>query len=124
MDTTSGAAILERTRAADYYRGAGFNRFSIRGRPGIRKRTNFVPISAPPEIPIDREFEIVVYPELTVREKPWRLWARVSTITDDIVTIERLSGHSGEETGTLVRIPIRYFADGRVLIWAGENDES
>jgi hypothetical protein len=122
MDTSSGAAILERTRAADYYRGAGFNGFSIRGRPGIRKRTDFVPISAP-EIPLDREFEILVYPELTLREKPWRLWAKVDHITDDAIYIERLSGNAGETTGTPVRIPIRYFADGRVYLWAGEQDD-
>lgn len=121
MDTSSGAAILERTRAADYYRGAGFNRFSIRGRPGIRNRKDIVPLNNESEIPIDREFEIIVYPELTLREKPWRLWAKVDHITNSAVYIKRLSGNAGEQTETLVMIPIRYFSDGRVFVWAGED---
>jgi hypothetical protein len=121
MGTSSGAAILERTRAADYYRGAGFNGLSIRGRPGIRSRKDIVQVSNQSEIPIDREFEIIVYPELTLREKPWRLWAKVDHITDDAVYIERLTGNAGEITGTLLMIPLRYFSDGRVFVWAGED---
>jgi hypothetical protein len=62
----------------------------------------------------DEILELVVYPELTVRSQPWKFWGRVRALPADIavVIVEQLTG---EQAGTLVTIPYRYFQDGRVF---------
>jgi hypothetical protein len=111
MATTTGATtIMAETRARDYYRRLGFNTLTIRDRPGVRRRANIHQIHEY-NLSVDDVVELIVYPELTVRSKPWQFWGKVVRFYDDNVILRQLAG---EQTGTLVRIPFRYFEDGRV----------
>jgi hypothetical protein len=111
METTTGAATtMGETRARDYYRRLGFNTLAIRGRPGIRRRANIHQVHEY-DLAIDMTAEFTVYPELTVRSKPWTFWGKVVRFHNNNVIFRQLAG---EQTGTLVRIPSRYFEDGRV----------
>lgn len=101
---------MAETRAGDYYRRSGFNTLAIRGRPGIRRRANLHQVREY-DIAVNMTAEFTVYPELTVRSKPWTFWGKVVRFHGTTVVFRQLAG---EQTGTLVRIPFRYFEDGRV----------
>jgi hypothetical protein len=109
---TSGAGILvEDTRAGKFYRRAGFNGLAVRGKPSIRSRQFHVQIEAV-ALKLGDVAELAVYPELTIRSKPWRFWGQVEAIEDGGIILKQLSG---EQKGTPIRIPWRYFEDGRVF---------
>jgi hypothetical protein len=98
------------TKAGDYYRRSGFNALAIRGRPGIRRRANIHQVHEY-DLAVEMTSEWIIYPELTVRSRPWQFWGKVVRFYDNAVVFRQLAG---EQTGTLVRIPFRYFEDGRV----------
>jgi hypothetical protein len=120
MGTSGGvtAIAVDETRAEGYYRGAGFDTLLVRGRPRFRPRPNLVQIQTT-NLAVGQVVELIVYPELILRSKPWRLWGRVTEILDHIVIVEQLSG---EQIGTTVKIPSRYFHDGRVFRWEGFDE--
>jgi hypothetical protein len=62
---------------------------------------------------------LVVYPELTLRESPWKFWGKVLRFDSNSVTLRQMGG---KEAGTEVTIPYRYFQDGRVYRWAGGEE--
>jgi hypothetical protein len=121
-ETTGATTTMEQTRAWDFYRRAGFDGIAIRDRPSIRRRKDFVPCREW-NLEEGRTYELIVYPELTLREKSWTFWGNVTEFTATAVVLRRIGG---ESAGTFVTIPFRYFQDGRVLRWAGaeKNDES
>lgn len=61
-----------------------------------------------------------VFPELKLREKPWVFWGVVLSMESGAVIFRNISG---EEKGTLIRIPFRYFYDGRVYQKVGEAED-
>lgn len=123
METSGGATtiIMGNTKAKDYYRRAGFGSFSIRNRPGIRNRTNILQIREH-DLTINDIVELIVYPELVLRTKPWRFWGKVARFLNDTVILRQVDG---EQAGTIIRIPYRYFEDGRVYrrVVSDESEE-
>lgn len=119
MDTGSRAAIMDDTRASDFYRRAGFSTRIVRGRPRVQFSPDKVQIREedlnPPDI-----VTLVVFPELTIRREPWRFWGVVTRKFNGAVVLRVLSG---PEKGTLIRIPFRYFADGRVYMEVGISED-
>jgi hypothetical protein len=115
MDTNGGAITginVEKNRARDYYRRAGFDGFIIRDSPNIQE-SDIVPIRET-FLSVDDLIDLVVYPELGLRKKgrPWRFWGQVVEINDAAIIVRQVQG---ENANTRVRIPIRYFKDGRVF---------
>lgn len=99
------------TRAGDYYRRSGLNTVPVRGRPGVRTGENTHQIHHD-DLAIDQHVELIVHPELTVRSKPWKFYGKVVRFYNGTVVLRQLAG---EQTGTIIRIPYRYFEDGRVF---------
>jgi hypothetical protein len=121
MDTSTGATtVMADVRARDYYRRAGFSDLVIRDRPRVRSQSSLVQIRETYLVP-NAVVELIVYPELILRSKPWRYWAKVLRHWEDTVILEHLSG---EQAGTIIRIPYRYFLDGRVFRVESLADES
>lgn len=126
MDQGRGdtAIVMGETRARDYYKRAGFDGLFVRSIPSVRNRQYFVQIRET-ELIAGEIVEIVVYPELILRSKPWRMWGKMVDLSPTVVTMERVvDGNKGEVAGTLVRIPFRYFQDGRVYLVGMLDDES
>jgi hypothetical protein len=120
MATDAGATIImDKTRAEHYYRGRGFDGRLIRGRPLIRRYSSFIQIRET-DLDMGDAAEFVIFPELRLRERPWRLWAKVAGLHADRVILQQLSG---EQAGTMVTIPHRYFYDGRVLMGERLDDD-
>lgn len=120
MDTSTGATtVMAKTRAEDYYRRSGFSRISIRDRPGIRREKDIVSVREY-HLDIGTIAELTIYPELTMREKPWIFWGKVIEFTDSAVILQQIGG---KEAGTSVTVPYRYFQDGRVYRWAGIDEK-
>lgn len=114
MDTETGAtAVMAETRAEHYYRRSGFNGVATRDRPGIRREKDFVPVREW-DLEEGRAYDLTVYPELTVREKPWKFWGRVEKFDKDSLILTLMTG---DNRGTPATIPYRYFQDGRVWKW-------
>lgn len=111
MDTSNGATILEDSRAGDYYRRAGISTRVVRSRPNVRLSTDRIQI-LPEDLNLTDVVGLIVYPELRIRKKgkPWSFWGVVTEVGETVV----FRNISGEEKGTIVRIPSRYFYDGRV----------
>lgn len=112
MDQTGfGATTLEETRAGDYYRRSGISSRLVRGRPGLRRKRNQYQVTQL-DLTVGTIAELVVYPELNLRKQPWQFWGEVILSDKSAVILKQLSG---EQAGTPVRIPVRYFWDGRVF---------
>jgi hypothetical protein len=118
--TQSGATILEETRAGDYYRRSGFNSLTIRDRPSISKGSNRYQITEE-DLAVGDIAELIVYPELKLSRSrpfgsPWRFWGEVVKVTEQAFILRLISGiRPGVEADSLVKIPLRYFWDGRVF---------
>ena len=112
METTSGDTLtMEPTRARDYYRRAGLSTLVIRNSPNLRRRhIHRIQVS---DLAVNQMVDLFVYPELTVRSKPWQFYGMVVRFWDEAVILRQLSG---DQTGTILRIPYRYFEDGRVYL--------
>jgi hypothetical protein len=121
-ETTGATATMEQTRAWNFYRRAGLNGITVRDRPDIRRREDYIPCREW-HLEEGQSYELIVYPELTLREKSWTFWGIVQEFTATAVVLKRIGGDS---SGTLITLPFRYFQDGRVLRWkgAGKDDES
>jgi hypothetical protein len=119
MDTSGGATIVADTRAGLYYRRRGIVSSIVRGRPRVRFSPDSVQIREEHLRPTDT-VNLVVYPELNIRSEPWAFWGVVLRKEREAVILRQLSG---QEKGTLVRIPFRYFADGRVYQKVGISDD-
>lgn len=112
MEKNGGASNLtmEEPRGRSYYRRAGFSDIFVRNRPGIKRRRGIVSTQEY-DLEFGELYELIVYPELTIRSKPWECLAKVLAYERDSILFER---RSGELAGTPLRIPHRYFEDGRV----------
>jgi len=114
MEASTGAtAVMAETRAGDYYRRSGFSGIAIRDRPGVRYRKNFVQVREW-ELDEGRIYELIVYPELTVREKPWRFWGKVEAFGKVFVAFTLMTEPN---KGMPITVPYRYFQDGRVWMF-------
>ena len=114
----SKGIVLAETRAGDFYRRHGFNQITTRPKPRVRNRTNLVQIGGD-ELTEGETVELTVYPELTVRKDPWVFWGQVKEINGNGITLKQIGG---QEAGTPIFIPYRYFDDKRVYRWAGIED--
>lgn len=119
MDTGLGATIVGDTRAALYYRGRGISSRITRSRPRVRFSPDSVQIREEHLRTADT-VSLVVYPELNLRSEPWAFWGVVLRKEQETVILRQLSG---QEKGTIVRIPYRYFADGRVYQKVGISED-
>lgn len=118
MDKSRGATgtVMEETRteAEDYYRRAGFNSLTVRTRPGIWRRANHIQVRLQ-ETKIGDVMEAIIYPELMLRENPWQFWGKVVDFNGDSVLFVEIGKENAELDGdNFIRIPYRYFDDGRV----------
>ena len=119
MATSGAATIMADTQASDYYRRSGLDSVTVRGRPGVKRRANIYQVQTY-DLDIDEMLEVIVYPELTVRSKPWEFWGKVVRFYNEAVVFRQMAG---DQTGTIVRIPYRYFEDGRVYRKDLSSDE-
>lgn len=111
MGTSRGefAFAVEENGARDYYRRAGFSRLAIRDKPSIQD-SDIVPIRET-YLKLGDIAHLVVYPELGLRDRPWRIWGEVIKATDTAFIVKQLTG---EAKNTIAIVPYRYFRDDRV----------
>ena len=109
---------MDDTRAGHYYRRLGFDGLIVRGSPGVRRGRNLVRVREH-DLAEGMEAEWTVHPELILRSKEWKFFGKVVRFWEGSVVFRVLAG---EQTGTIIRIPYRYFEDGRVWKKVLNND--
>jgi hypothetical protein len=108
--TRDAIALMADNHARDYYRRSGFNGIIVRDRPGVKRQRDIFQVHQE-QLNRGDLLELIVYPELTLRRQPWSFWGVVLALGDEQVVLKQVSGG---ETDTIIRVPYRYFQDGRV----------